>query len=79
MEIIRENTLNQTCFACPSQWEAKTIDNKDVFIRVRHGFLRLEVDNETIFSGNPDGVDGVMSTSDMIKYINETTSKVRII
>jgi len=36
--------LTQTCGACPSQWEARTInDDRPVYIRYRHGRLSIRV------------------------------------
>ena len=68
-----------TCGACPSQWEGKTVTNGDVYIRLRHGYFYLEVDNKTLFEGHPDGFDGVMGTDEMINYVNEYSGKVKIL
>lgn len=79
MIVIKKETIVQTCYACPSQWEARTTDDDSVYIRVRHGGFRLEISGETFFSGHPDGVDGVMNTDDMIKYVNENNKEKLII
>jgi biotin synthase-related radical SAM superfamily protein len=71
MTIIKKETIIQTCGACPSQWDAKTTDGDKVYIRVRHGYFRLEVNDVNIFDGEPDDVDGVMSTDEMIDYVNK--------
>ena len=45
-------SLKRTCLACPSQWEGKTRDNREVYIRYRHGQLDLwvsEPDEEFTF------------------------------
>lgn len=77
MEItVDSKTLGMTCFACPAQWEAKTVDGKDVYIRLRHGYFRLDLDGTTIFDGSPDGYDGVMNTEDMKEYIT-SNSEIR--
>lgn len=73
---IKISSINQTCGACPSQWDAETTDGQSVYIRVRHGYLNLDVDDETIFDGNPDGVDGVMSTHEMIVYVTQESKKI---
>ena len=50
---INKESLDQTCGACPSQWDAYTEDNEYVYIRFRHGTLSIEIDenseNKTIF------------------------------
>lgn len=38
----------QTCYACPSQWEAETLDGKAVYIRYRHGVLSVRL-GKTIY------------------------------
>lgn len=35
--------LKRTCWMCPSQWEAKTDDDRWVYFRYRHGRLTVEV------------------------------------
>lgn len=79
MNIIKKDTIVMTCGGCPSQWDAETIDGKGVFIRVRHGFFSFEIEGNDVFCGHPEGIDGVMSTDEMIDYVNETTSKVKFI
>lgn len=62
--LIRvEAPVEKTCPACPAQWEAKTDDGKSVYVRYRHGGLRIDVDGETKFMWQhpSDGWDGVMS------------------
>lgn len=58
--------LKQTCYACPSQWEGTTSNNEDLYIRYRHGFFRVDINGETVFSkelSNQD--DGVLDTEEM--------------
>lgn len=65
-------SINQTCFACPSQWDAETECGKSLYIRYRWGHLTvsdralgLGVD---IFSLETDDLfDGVMSTEEMLE------------
>jgi hypothetical protein len=40
--IVAKN-LEQTCFACPSQWEGETVDGKKFYIRYRFGWLSLHL------------------------------------
>lgn len=41
--MIRINALRQTCSKSPALWEARTIDDHPVYIRYRHGELRVHV------------------------------------
>ena len=60
--------LEQTCFACPSQWEGETTDGKYIYIRYRWGYLSVDVDGKEIFGlhvGSNTG--GVMSEKEMLE------------
>ena len=46
MRIIE---LEQTCYACPSQWEGKTLSGQDVYIRYRWGYLSISIDEKAIY------------------------------
>ncbi|HEY0750173.1 MAG TPA: hypothetical protein VGD26_03400 [Chitinophagaceae bacterium] len=43
--------ITQTCYACPSQWDARSTDNEYIYIRYRFGGLSVEkiliLDDET--------------------------------
>lgn len=71
MIFIKKDSIVQTCSGCPSQWDAETVNGDYVYIRVRHGYFRIEISDEIIFEGYPDGIDGVMSTDEMIEYVNK--------
>lgn len=69
--------LRQTCYACPSQWEALTEDGQFVYIRYRWGQLTLGVgDTLTEAVGNVsfskqvgDSLDGAMSIWEVQRHI----------
>lgn len=48
--MISVSEVVRTCHACPSQWEGTTSEGKRVYARYRWGFLRVDVDNETVFA-----------------------------
>jgi hypothetical protein len=71
-------TLKKTCAACPSQWEGKTADNRQIYYRFRWGGLTVTVSEpndekeyaavrgkEVFYAELSDGLDGVLSTNDM--------------
>ncbi len=73
--------LVQTCGACPSQWEARTIENRPVYVRYRWGYLSVRVGEpdesvdgavggyEVYGEQVGDGYDGSIYWSDVIKRI----------
>lgn len=61
----------ETCLACPSQWEAVDEHGQFVYIRYRHGILRVDMDGETIFE-NDEGLgetDGYISEEKMLEAV----------
>jgi rRNA maturation protein Nop10 len=73
-DFLYVKSLIMTCQYCPSQWEARTFDDKFVYIRYRWGTLSLEIDDEVVKVINyGDGLDGVMDTEEMknILFIKE--------
>ncbi|WP_028058300.1 hypothetical protein [Candidatus Solirubrobacter pratensis] len=57
MSKVEITDLEQTCWACPSQWEGKLADGRHVYIRYRWGFLRVTVGatmNDAIKVGSSD-------------------------
>jgi hypothetical protein len=36
-------SMERTCYACPSQWDGITDDNRKVYIRYRHGQLSVSI------------------------------------
>jgi hypothetical protein len=69
--------LEQTCGACPSQWEGRTDDGRYVYIRYRWGFLRLgvgytfwaAVGADTWGEQIGDGLDGSMDEFTMRHHL----------
>lgn len=59
-------SLEEGGTACPTQWEGTTDDGKEVYIRYRHGRLRVECDRQWIYSEVVGEVfDGAMKTEEM--------------
>jgi hypothetical protein len=42
-KIIRVVSIEQTCSACPTQWEGLTSDGRVVYVRYRWGWLSIGV------------------------------------
>lgn len=74
MEKIIE--LEQTCPACPSQWEGKLEDGRSIYIRYRGGWLRYGIADTIddavgnyVFEKQIGGLyDGTMTEEEMLKH-----------
>ena len=75
--------LTQTCLACPSQWDAKTEDGKNIYIRYRWSILSIyeepgaPLGKQDRAAWHPifkkivgSGLDGVMDTTELLKHIS---------
>lgn len=67
--MITVKRIEQTCTACPSQWEGVTDDDRAIYIRYRWGWLSVDVaptieeavvGSEVFAAQVGDGLDGVM-------------------
>lgn len=70
MAAIRFDSIVQTCSGFPSQWDAVTNYGNVVYIRLRHGDFTIDIDGKERYRGNPSGFGGIMSTEEMISYVN---------
>lgn len=67
--MLKLRRLEQTCGACPSQWEGEFEDGSPVYIRYRHGHLYVaDAPRGTIlFAANVEyGGGGTMTTEEML-------------
>ena len=70
--MIEVKEIDQTCIACPSQWEGTTVDGEELYIRYRWGMLRIDLDGETIFEQQlGDGLDGWIEWEDIENILEE--------
>lgn len=67
MTKINIESLENTCLACPSQWDGLS-DHGWVHIHFRHGCLTVTVASETILTMRLPG-DGVLSNEEMQRYL----------
>ncbi len=75
---ITLTSIEQTCDACPSQWDAHDTNGIDYYIRYRWGQLTVSrnlTSIEEIYAKDiGNGLDGVMSTEDMLRHSGMTLS-----
>lgn len=81
-------TLEQTCPACPSQWEGYTTDNTPFYIRYELGWLIVSLGKqgegiESAVTGQEllcvqitEDADGIMSTEEMLVSIQDVLNYV---
>jgi hypothetical protein len=68
--MINVTKIVQTCGACPSQWSGRTDNGQYLYVRYRWGFLRVELDGDTIFEQTlGDGLDGVLDFDDLVQHV----------
>lgn len=58
---------------CPSQWEGKTEDGQDVYIRYRWSHLSVEVGDQQLLSHDTDdgGWNGIMDDDELVKILKD--------
>ena len=68
-------SINQTCSACPSQWDAVLEDGREVYIRYRWGWLSIRcpgVDGEELLGKScGDDLAGSMEYSELKEHAKE--------
>lgn len=73
-----EIVLERTCVACPEQYDA-FIGNKQVgYLRLRHGYFRVDYPNcggETIYEASPKG-DGIFEEDERERYLKEAKQAI---
>ena len=63
----------QTCFGCPSTWDGSVSINgekHDIYIRLRHGVIRVVVDTDIILTESVGGgIDGIISWDEVKPFL----------
>jgi hypothetical protein len=78
--LIHGYHLQQTCGACPEQYDVFDNNDKQVaYLRLRHGHFRAvvpDVGGETVYSADPEG-DGCFLENERVKYLTEAILAVQ--
>jgi hypothetical protein len=76
--VILNIVLEETCGACPEQYDA-FLDGKQVgYLRLRHGRFRVDYPDcggETIYEAYPDG-DGIFESNEREFYLTEAKKAI---
>jgi len=71
--------LEQTCYACPEQYDAYDPDGRKVaYLRLRHGYFTVDmpyVRGTTIYSAEPSG-DGMFTPDERDDYLREARERI---
>ncbi|WP_276122658.1 hypothetical protein [Pararhizobium qamdonense] len=73
-----EIDLVQTCGACPEQYDAFRDGEPVGYLRLRHGYFRVdypECGGETIFDGHPEG-DGCFTTDERDGWLEQAKTAI---
>ena len=64
--MIRVTEVEQTCWACPSQWEGTTAGGQYVYARYRFGRLTVSCEGREVFAKTAgDEWDGVLGYDEL--------------
>jgi hypothetical protein len=78
--MIHGYRLQQTCGACPEQYDVfDDIGQQVTYFRLRHGGFRVNVpdyDGEEIYHANPKG-DGGFFADERVRYLTEAVMAVQ--
>lgn len=76
--LADEITLVETCGACPEQYDAMLDGAKVGYLRLRHGYFRVdypECGGETILEANPRG-DGMFEDGERAFYLDAAKTAI---
>ena len=72
--------LNQTCGACPEQYDALDENGRQVgYLRLRHGYFTVEVPDcggTVVYEAEPDG-DGLFDPGERQRYLDAAVAAIR--
>ena len=71
--MFKVKEYEQTCCACPSQWDIYTDDGHYIYVRYRWGYLSLTLDDQEQIFGMQvrDGLNGYMDTDELKELTKE--------
>ena len=75
---MTEIILVKTCGACPEQYDAFIGDEQVGYLRLRHGYFRVDYPDcggETIYSAEPKG-DGCFECDEREYYLEEAKKAI---
>lgn len=80
METIQGFELDQTCGACPEQYDVYKNGEQVGYLRLRHGYFRADYPDcggETVYHANTIG-DGIFDDSERMLHITAALSAIQV-
>lgn len=65
---IKLISVKEECGSCPTTYSGETVDGKYLEASLRNGYMKIELNDRTIVSVTPRGLDGTCSFSDFKEY-----------
>ena len=75
MKKYQQITLDETCGACPEQYDAYLGDDKIGYLRLRHGYFRAEYLGTIVYEAHPNG-DGCFEYDERGKYLKKAKKAI---
>lgn len=64
MKVIQLTALREECGGCPTHYTGQSVDGDDLDLYLRHGSMKVTLNDEVIVRSNPRGLDGVCTLED---------------
>lgn len=77
--LIHGYRLDQTCSACPEQYDVYAGEELVAYFRLRHGSFYAavpDVGGEVVYEANPKG-DGIFTRDERVRYLTEAILAVQ--
>lgn len=71
-----EITLDQTCFACPEQYDAYIGQDYVGYLRLRHGVFRVEDANGNVLKTYTPAGDGCFEEDEREQYLRKARKQI---
>lgn len=68
MRKIILQSVREECGGCPTHYSGETVNGRRFEAYLRHGFMRVELEDITLFTCNPSNLDGVCNFDDFVRH-----------
>lgn len=75
MKKYEQIELDQTCFACPQEYDAYYEGEKIGYLRLRHGFFYADYLDQRVYEANTIG-DGIFDPSEEAKHLRKAKKAI---
>ena len=75
MKNFKQIILEQTCGACPEQYDAYFEGKNIGYLRLRHGYFRAEYNDKIVYEAYPNG-DGAFDHNERKRYLKKAKKAI---